>query len=266
MDSWRPFAVTGGSPLRELTPQTMNPAWCRLWMMSYMVESCHLSDLASFLFFGSGGGDAVSVQALAYVGMSPTGYGFVEDAPHDGGCVGVFDEDVVEGVAVFLPDLLELVAVGSLVAGIVAALSDLALPTANFLREVRGIKGVYFLDHTFHELAGRAVVGRFLDGNDADSSFLEPVLVDCVVHAVPREAGELPYQDDLEGFVLAGRLGHHLLELRTVVRAAAFGLVDECDHDGHVVVPGELFALGDLSFDGVVDVLGVAGDSGVYGH
>ena len=74
-------------------------------------------DFGVFLVFRPGRWDAVPVQAAADAGGAPSGDGLVEDAPRDRRVCGTDDEDVVEGIAAFLLDLLQLAAVGVLLPG-----------------------------------------------------------------------------------------------------------------------------------------------------
>ena len=93
---------------------------------------------------------------------------------------------------------------------------------------------------------------------------MEPALVESVVELVAGEARELPDEDDVVGFFLAEGVIDHLLEFRAVADQSALGFVDVDPDDDDVVAFGERFALRDLGFNGVVDVLAVAGYTNVY--
>ena len=146
--------------------------------------------------------DPVLVQAVPDFLLAAAGFGLFDDPPYDGGGYWVDDENVVVVVAVFFLNLLQLVAVGCPIAGLVAALGNLALAVPDFLAEVVGVELVNVLDDILHEPASGRVIGLLLDGDDADAALLEPVLVDSAVNAVARETRELLDQDGVEGFFL----------------------------------------------------------------
>ena len=103
-------------------------------------------------------------------------------------------------------------------------------------------------------------------GDDPDSPAAEHGLEGDGVLALACEPGELPDKDLPERSLGFLGLVEHLLELGPVCDAAAFRLVHELAHDDVAVLVGVFPERPQLSGDGQVDVLPVAGDSGVQRH
>ena len=84
--------------------------------------------------------------------------------------------------------------------------------------------------------------------------------------ALAREAGELPDQDLLEGRGGLRGFVQHLAELGPVGDAPAFSLVNVFPSNDVAVALGVIAQRAKLSSDGEIDVLSLAGDSGVEGR
>ena len=103
------------------------------------------------------------------------------------------------------------------------------------------------------------------DGDDSNSLAPEHGLEGVGVFSLAGEAGECANENDLKGSLRLTAILDHLPELGPVDDAAALCLVHVLAGDGIAVGFGEVLERPKLGGRGQVDVLPVAGHSGVEG-
>ena len=210
-----------------------------------------------------GAGDALSVEGLGDVQGTLALQGHVEDA---------LDHSVGGRVRLQLRTLLGPVldvdlpiAEGGLRTQEEASRCGLPHPPGNLLRKIFRVKLVHALDDGLHELACRRVVGVLGDGDYPYALASEHGLEGNGVFSLPGEAGEFPDEDFLEWGAGFARVVKHSSELRPVCDPSALGLVDVLAHDHVSFLVCVVAQCPHLRGNRQVDVLPVAGYSGVEG-
>ena len=189
--------------------------------------------------------------------------GHAEDAAHDG--VGGRVELQLRALLGAVLDVDPAVAVRDVRGDPEAARGRLAHPSQDFLGQVLRVELIDALDDRLHELAGGGVIGVLGDGDHADAAAAEHRLEGDGVLALAGEAGELPDEDLLKGGVGTARRIEHLAELGPVGGAPTLRLIDVLPGDAVAVLLGVVTQRPQLSGDGEIDILAVAGDTGVEG-
>ncbi len=108
-------------------------------------------------------------------------------------------------LAIAVLDLDPVVPERSTTGQVVSTRGSLPHAPSHLLGKVFGVELVDALDDSFHEFAGRGVIGVLRNRNDADALAAEHGLECNGVLAFAREAGELPDENLLEGSVGSGR-------------------------------------------------------------
>ncbi len=211
-----------------------------------------------------GVGDALVVEGAGDVQDAASGLGQVEDAlDHRRGVRVQLQGGPLLGAVL---DHQLAVAVGNSAGDPETPGGGFAHTPVNFFGKILAVEFIDGFDDGFHELAGGGVVGVLGDGDDADALAPEHGLEGDGVFPLAGEPAEFPDQDFPEGGVGLVGFIQHLPELGPVGDSAALGLVHVLAGYGVAVAFGIVAEGAELSGDGEVHVLSVAGDPGVEGR